>query len=223
VIVGPEASGASRGIVAVDDTLGDIVWRVELDKPPVQLFEPKEGYLGIGLGQGMVRIVDATSGETVLERQVTGAQSVTDGVLLDGLLVVRVDAVRGQRQSPQFTALDIATGEEVWRREDITSLPNPDEPLRIEDGVIPALVETTQPEVSPAGVATPKTRSALVLIDARTGRNLGLGADLSSIVTGNRFTGDIVRRPGAVVVGTQRTVNAYRAKTAEGDRTGRSY
>jgi outer membrane protein assembly factor BamB len=223
MIVGPEASGATRGVVAVDDALGDVVWRVELDKPPVQLFEPQEGYLGIGLGQGMVRIVDANSGETVLERQVSRAYSVTGGVLFDGLLVLRVDAIRGQKQSAQLAALDVATGEEVWRREDISSLPYPDEPLRMEDGVIPALVETMPPEVTPSGVATPRTRSAVVLIDARTGRNLGLGADLTPTGMGGRFTGDVVMRPGAVIVGTQRTVNAYRAKTAERDGTGKSH
>jgi len=229
MIVGPEASpGApgSRGVVAVDDAAGDIVWRVELDKPPVQLFEPKEGYVGIGLGQGMVRIVDANSGETVLERQVLGAYDVTGGVLFDGLLVLRVDATRGQKQSAQLAALDVATGEEVWRREDISSLPDSDPGapgLRIEDGVIPALVETMQAEVTPGGVATPRMRSALVLIDARTGRNLGLGADLTTTGAGGRFTGDVVMRPGAVIVGTQRTVNAYRAKTAERDGTGKSY
>jgi len=223
MIIGPDAAGASRGVVAVDDALGEVVWRIELDKPPVQLFEPQEGYLGIGLGQGMVRIVDAASGETVLERQVSGAQGVTGGVLFDGLLVVRVDAIRGQKQSAKLTALDVATGEEVWRREDISSLPDPDDPLRIDDGVIPALVEATHPEVLPGGAARLKTRSALVLIDARTGSNLGLGADLSPIVGGSRFTGDVVMRPGSVIVGTQRTVNAYRAKTGERDGAGRSY
>jgi len=226
MIVGPEASplaGGSRGVVAVDDALGDVVWRVELDKPPVQLFQPKEGYVGIGLGQGMVRIVDADSGETVLERQVVGAYDVTGGVLFDGLLVLRVDAIRGQKQSAQLAALDVATGEEVWRREDISSLPGSDEPLRIEDGMIPALVETMQSEITPGGVATPRMRSALVLIDARTGRNLGLGVDLTPVGAGGRFTGDVVMRPGAVIVGTQRTVNAYRATSAERDGTGRSY
>jgi len=232
MIIGPEASppaGGSRGVVAVDDALGDVVWRVELDKPPVQLFQPKEGYVGIGLGQGMVRIVDANSGETVLERQVLGAYDVTGGVLFDGLLVLQVDAIRGQKQSApasrsaQLVALDVATGEEVWRREDISSLPGSDEPLQIEDGVIPALVETMQAEVTPGGVAAPKMRSALVLIDARTGRNLGVGADLTPIGAGGRFSGDVVMRPGAVIVGTQRTVNAYRVKTAERDGTGRSY
>ena len=223
MIVGPEASGPSRGVVAVDDALGDVVWRVDLDKPPVQLFEPQEGYLGIGLGQGMVRIVDANSGETILERQVSGAHGVTGGVLFEGLLVVRADTMRGQKQSVQLAALDVATGEEVWRREDITSLPHPDEPLHIEDGVIPALVETIQPEVAPGGVSASRTRWALVLIDVRTGRNLGSGADLTPTGGGNRFTGDVVLRHGTVVVGTQRTVNAYRAKTAERDGTGRSY
>jgi outer membrane protein assembly factor BamB len=232
MIVGPESSGATRGVVAVGDALGDVVWRVELDKPPVQLFQPKEGYVGIGLGQGMVRIVDADNGETVLERQVSGAYDVTGGVLFDGLLVLRVDAIRGQKQSEpagrsaQLTALDVATGEEVWRREDISSLPDSDPGapgLRIEDGVIPALVETMQAEVTPSGVATPRMRTALVLIDARTGRNLGLGADLTSTGMGGRFTGDVVMRPGAVIVGTQRTVNAYRAKTAERDGTGKSH
>lgn len=223
MIVGPESSAAMRGVVAVDDALGDVVWRVELDKPPVRIFEPQEGYLGIGLGQGMVRIVDANSGETVLERQVLGAYGVTGGVLFDGLLVVRVDTTRGQKQTVQLAALDVATGEEVWRREDISSLLYPDESLRMENGAIPALVETMQTEVKPSGVATPRTRSALVLIDARTGSNLGVGADLTSTAAGGRFTGDVVMRPGAVIVGTQRTVNAFQVKTAQHDGTGRSY
>ncbi len=223
LIVGPDAAGASHGVMAVDDALGNLVWRIELDKPAVQLFELQEGYVGIGLGHGMVRIVDANNGETIQERQVSGAQSVTGGMLFDGLLVVRADTVRGQKQSVQLAAFDVATGEEVWRREDISSVIYPDEPMRIENGAIPALVEKTHTEISPAGAAMPRTRSALVLIDARTGRNLGVGTDLTPSGMGNRFTGDVVMRRGAVVVGTQRTINAYRGTTVERDGAGRNY
>ena len=229
MIVVAESSGAMRSVVAVDDALGDVVWRVELDRPPVQLFVPQEGYLGIGLGHGMVRIVDVYSGETVLERQVLGAYGVTGGVLFDGLLVVRVDTTRGQKpaepagRTMQLAALDVATGEEVWRREDISALLYPDESLRMENGAIPALVETVQTDVKPSGVATPRTRSALVLIDARSGRNLGGGAELISTGPGGRFNGDVVVRPGAYIVGNQRTVNAYQTKTIQRDGAGRSY
>ena len=147
----------------------------------------------------------------------------TGGALFDGLLVVRVDSAHGQKQSAQLVALEVATGEEVWRREDITSLPNPDQPLRVEHGVIPALVETVQAEVSQGGVAMPRTRSALVLIDARTGRNAGLGADLTATAAGSRFTGDIVVRPGAVIVGATKSVTAFRAKPVDRDEAGRNY
>ncbi len=215
MIIGPDSSGPSRGVVAVDDAQGEIVWRVDLDKPAVQLFEPMEGYLGIGLGQGMVRVVDSASGETLIERQVTGAYSVTGGALFDGLLILRVEAVRGPRQTTQLVALDVATGEEVWRREDIMGLPNPDEPLSVKDGFIPALMETTQPEVTATGAQTARLRTLLVLIDARTGSNVGQGADLSGTSNGGRFVGDVVVREGAVIVGTQRSVNAYRAKPPE--------
>jgi hypothetical protein len=122
-----------------------------------------------------------------------------------------------------LAALDVATGEEVWRREDVASLPNTDDLLRVDHGVIPALVETMQPEVSPAGVAMPRTRSALVLIDVRTGRNAGMGADLTATTAGSRFTGDIVIRPGAVIVGTTRGVSAFRAKTVERHEAGRNF
>ena len=223
MIIGPDSTGASKGVIAVDDATGEPAWKVELDRPAVQLFEPQEGYLGIGLGQGMVRIIDAANGETVLERQVAGAYSVSGGALFDGLLVLRVDAARGQRQAPQLVALDVATGEEVWRREDVASLPNTDDLLRVDHGVIPALVETMQPEVSPAGVAMPRTRSALVLIDVRTGRNAGMGADLTAATTGSRFTGDIVIRPGAVIVGTTRGVSAFRTKPVERNEAGRNF
>jgi len=94
-------------------------------------------------------------------------------------------------------------------------------------------VETMQAEVTPSGVATPRMRSVLVLIDARTGHNLGVGADLTSTGVGGRFTGDVVMRPGAAIVvtqgtgmqgtGTQGTVKAYRAKTAQRDGTGKSH
>ncbi len=223
MIIGPDSTGPSKGVIAVDDASGEPAWKVELDRPAVQLFEPQEGYLGIGLGQGMVRIIDAANGETVLERQVAGAYSVTGGVLFDGLLVLRVDAVRGQRQAPQLVALDVATGEEAWRREDIASLPTADDLLRVDHGVIPALTETVQAEVSPAGVALPKTRSSLVLIDVRTGRNAGLGADLTAANSGGRFSGDVVIRPGAAIVGTMRGVSAFRTKPVERHEAGRNF
>ncbi len=229
MIIGPDSTGPSKGVIAVDEASGEPAWKVELDRPAMQLFEPQEGYLGIGLGQGMVRIIDAANGETVLERQVAGAYSVSGGVLFDGLLVLRVDAVRGQRQVPQLVALDVATGEEAWRREDVASLPSTESPvgdLRVDHGVLPALVETMQPDsptASPAGVAMPKSRSALVLIDVRTGRNAGLGADLTAATSGGRSAGDIVIRPGAVIVGTTRGVSAFRTKPVERHEAGRNF
>ena len=42
----------------------------------VQLFIPQEGYVGIGLLGGDVRIVKAESGEIVLDRRVVGTRAV---------------------------------------------------------------------------------------------------------------------------------------------------
>jgi hypothetical protein len=86
-------------------------------------------------------------------------------------------------------------------------------PMFLENGLMPALTDVVQPEVSNTGAAVPRTRTALTLINAKTGQNAGASVDLSAITAGTRFLGDVVIRPGYLVAGTTRGIQAFRMKT----------
>lgn len=212
LVIGPQVVQLGSSVVAVSTDTGETAWKVDLELPLLQLFKPAEGFVGLGMGQGVVRVLDAKTGELVLERTVPGGLTVSAGVLVDANFIVRTDGVRQQRQSVELSAFDVATGENVWQRSDIGSIVSNDEPLPVFGGVIPVMVEALQTNVSPSGAATPSYRASMALIDVRTGQNAGLAADLSMVTSGSRFTGDVVLKGGALIVGSNRGVMAFRTK-----------
>ncbi len=222
-IIGPDISATSNAVVAVNLESGEPTWRVELDLPIVQLFKAQEGYLGIGFGQGLVRVVDAGTGETVVEHTVVGGQAVSGGVLVDGTLVVRMESAKAQRPVVELHAFDVATGEHLWQRSDVGALPASDDPVPLYEGLIPALTDSTQTEVNQAGAVTPRTRTALTLIDVRTGLNAGQVVDVTPTTVGTKFAGDIVLRSGVVIVAGQKGLYALRTKPIAPTDPGRDF
>ena len=111
-----QRSGSADAVVAYDAATGDRAWRLEVGKPVVSIFEPRAGYVGVGLLGGDVQILKARSGEVMLERSDPSVRAVTAGVMWAGTLVLRSNALRGPRQALELAAFDIATGAEIWRR-----------------------------------------------------------------------------------------------------------
>ena len=206
VLCGPTSVSDSEGVTAVDLNSGETLWRTRLDKPLAQLFKPTEGYVGVGLLGGDVRILDAMTGDLVLKHRVSGARAVVDGVLIDGTLVVEHITMTGGRRYRDLAALDVATGEEVWRREDVVWLGQGAEPLQVVHGRVPVASHTA---VRGTGRHKPVR---VTMIDVRTG--LGVGAEVT-LPPGDgtvRLNGDFRILPGAevAVIGMNKGIHALR-------------
>ena len=207
VLCGPDSDAQSDGLVGISLADGKRRWRIDVDRPVAQLFEPDDHLLGAGLLGGGVRIVDPASGEVVMERQIASASAVTDGKFVNGTLVVQSERGRGQAQAPTLTGIDVATDEELWRREDLAGVSG-ESPgaMRIVGSVIPAIVQTDRV----AGAAVRRDIMALVTIDVRTGNNVGSPAELPTYNTGTQVNRDLAVAGGHLLVGSGKEVQAFR-------------
>ncbi len=209
VLCGPVSRSDSRGVAAVDLASGEIAWEMKVDKPIVQLFSPQDGYLGVGLLGGDVRIVEASTGEPVIERRVTGAQAVVRGTLTDGTLVVQQNTVETGVRAVAMTALDVATDAELWHRDDVIPLWRMDRALRVVGGRIPVLFRPGQ-----RGGGGRGNRLRLAMIDVRTGTVVGEEVFLQTANPQTRLNGDFELLPasGVAVVGTDKAIRALRTE-----------
>ncbi len=212
VICGPDCDANGDAVIAVDIKTGGARWRVPVAKPLAQLFEPSEDYLGIGLLGGDIQLVDAKSGEAVTERRVNIAQAVLDALVVDTSLIVRANTTQTGERRPMLVAIDITSGEELWRRTDLSVTPGMSIPLQMVDGGIPLVVEYQRVSASAAGL-DPRC-VGIAMVDAKTGVNRYLAAELVAPRIQHRPNGDFDVWPGVMIVGTGGGVMAYR--TMEG-------
>ena len=210
MLCGPDSTGKSDAVLAVNIRDGTSAWRFEVTKPLAQLFEPQEGYLGVGLLGGDVLIIDVSTGEVVLEQQVATVAPVTDGLFIDGTLVVQTESHQGQRTIVDLTAFDVATGEEIWERKDLTPVLGSPPPLRAVDGALPVMVASRGSAVKPGGIAVRTTSVALTTIDLQTGLNSGSAIDLPSTTSGTQMSDDMLIGPGTIIVGTSKSIQAFK-------------
>lgn len=206
VLCGPASPSKSEGIQGMDVLTGEVIWRMDVDKPVARLFKPHEGYLGIGLLGGDVRILDAKSGELLVEHRVPGAHVVVDGLLVDGTLLVRHQASRDSKHKNAVSALDLATGEEIWNRDDLITLSSFDGSLPVFGGRLLGAVS-----IKTTGR---KRRQELKFssVDVRTGKSIG---PETSIIRENDsivLNGDLIVYPlaGVVVFGTEKVIRTLR-------------
>jgi hypothetical protein len=167
--------------------------------------------VGVGLLGGDVLVLDANSGELVLERHVSNGLPVIDGALVDGTLVVLSERRQGQLRVPELAAIDVATGEELWPRNDLAALQEPPGRLMVYGGAIPAILSIAETMVD--GRAVTQVRNnvlSLAMIDVRTGVVSGETAELPGASSGTRLTRDLAIREGMIAVGSNRTIQAFR-------------
>ena len=212
MLYGPDRSPGSEGVAAFDVATGERAWRVEMGKPIVSLFEPKAGYIGVGMLGGDVTILNSRSGEMVLERSDPSVRAVTAGVMWAGTLILRSTALRGPRQSIELAAFDIATGAEEWRRKDIASLSSGVEGLQIISGVIPAIVERSKADENLRKAGGTRLTAYATLVDVRTGGDAGAPMELPGLGQGASLNGDMVLWPGVLTIGGIKGVQALRVE-----------
>jgi outer membrane protein assembly factor BamB len=210
MLCGPDSTAGADAVIAVNMVDGASAWRVEVNKPLVQLFEVQEGFVGAGLLGGDVWIINASTGEVVLQQQVASVAPVTDGLFVDGTLVVQTESTQSQRTYVDLTAFDVATGEEIWEREDIVPFLGSPPPLRAVNGAVPALVASRGSNVRSGGIAERTRGIALAMIDLDTGLNSGPVIDLPSMNSGTQMKGDMRIAPSTLIVGTTKNIQAFK-------------
>ncbi|MHC4695805.1 MAG: outer membrane protein assembly factor BamB family protein [Planctomycetota bacterium] len=202
IVCGPDCTARSDGVIAVDLATGEPAWRKRLDKPLVQLFRPREGYVGITLLGGDVRIVDVTTGDAVMETRVPGAHFVFDGVLSDSTLVVKYLGAQDTSAPSGLAAFDMETDNVLWQRDDLAAGMG-SAPLSVVAGRLPVVLKAEFPSDGP------KEGSGLVLLDLRTGREIGPTAQVPFTEAGARFNGDLSVVGGSVVAGTTHGIHGF--------------
>ena len=215
VVCGPSKSDVADEVLAVAVETGEPVWRTKLDKPVAQLFEAKPGYVGIGMHGGDVRIVDVSTGEALQDRRLSGTQKVIGGALIDGTLVLQYATNRDETLYGRLAAVDVVTGEELWRRDDVVSL-SP-------GGELPKTVGGCTPVVITRASSGGHGRDVfLAMIDLRTGREVGSTFALAGAGAAPRLNGDVEIHPtaGILVVGGDDAVRGLRIEPSDNARRG---
>jgi hypothetical protein len=147
---------------------------------------------------GDIRILDAGSGEEAYHWRVPRIHAVTGGVLLDGTLLLECSTGRGEKASREAMAMDIATGEVLWRRGDVLSLARPGADRTAMTGRIPAIfVRENERPRDPARVCA-------AMIDVRTGATDGNVVEFGDHLGPDRRYEDtaVFGEPGRVIVRT---------------------
>ncbi len=208
LLCGPAVIDGGESVLAIDPSNGEEAWRLGLDKPLASLFKPQDGYLAVGLQGGDVRLVDAASGEVILNRRVSAVHAVIRGTLIDGTLVAHGYAFGTGARQFVLAALDVATGEELWRRVDLSPLRRIDRPLRVVGGQLPVVIRPGQI------LSGEKRHARLATIDVRTGKSTGASVRLPSEENRVGLNGDFEifwgRDSAVAVVGTHTGIHALR-------------
>jgi hypothetical protein len=217
LLIGPVTAKNTEGIAAVDLETGNERWRMLVDKPLVELFEPKAGYVAVGLLGGDVRVLDAETGEVVLERRVGGAQGVVRGVMFDGTLVVQHFNDRSGVRASSLSALDVATDQELWNRDDVFPLWLNEDELRGTGGRLPIMLLDDGAERDRQNRRIARS-VRVALLDLRTGKQIGDDIPLSAANQLGQFNGDYVLLPesNVLVISAQQSIHALQLKRRGG-------
>lgn len=200
LLIGPDAGDgelSDPGIAAYDTKTGRQAWRMGFLKPVAQIFDAGLGYLGAGLLGGDVVVMEVDTGEVAFTHRVEGVSAVTGGRVIATDLVVQAASPADQRRLPMLVGLDIVTGQEDWRFENLARPAEFDKVTANDE--LPVIVE--QPNRRELGAA---------LVDLRTGDRLGDVADVASNrMEGHNFNSDYGLFDGVLMVGYSDGVQAF--------------
>jgi len=207
ILCGADRDGTADVVTGIRLEDGAVAWRVPLQKPVAQLFQPAEGYIGVGMIGGDVKLIDATTGLVAFDRHLSGAHGVTNGILLKTNLLLRAITMQTGEQRIAIMALDLSDGgAELWRRDDLATPAWASVPFGVIDGAIPAVVEYAQPGIPNEA----RVRYGFAMIDAETGATRATIPDIVPPRSRSRINGDVAVWPDAIVFGTSTGIQAYR-------------
>jgi len=216
VVCGPDGSR----VAAYDVRTGGRLWSLEMAAPAGELFELTEGSLVIASLDGTHRVVDARSGEVRLETRLEGFPGAAvfateeEGVLV---LAGYEDSMAGEQW--HFVGVDVGTGEVRWRRQFLGTLNRSH--LKLAEGVIP-IVAWTQEAAESSSPRSPRrgTEQQIILIDKRTGENVGDPLTWHGTQRGQQLTGDLDVWPGRMILQASDTVVRFETRPLKGGSRG---
>jgi len=208
VLCGPVCTAKADEVVAVDEATGDLAWRATLDKPLAYLFQPAEGYVGVGLLGGDLRVLDAGTGKYVFQGTVPHTNTAFDA-LLSGDLLIAKHVERGQSR-PALTAFDMRSQEPIWNRNDLARTMGSVDMTAIGG----ALLVVVQDENPPASTG-PQRGESVALIDLQSGVNVGPTVEIPFSAGGANFNGDLSVFDGSVIAGTTHGIHSFSTRPVD--------
>ena len=213
-ICGPTSNRESEGVKAIDLATGKTAWRATLEKPINTVFKPGKEYFGVGLPGGDVKIFRTDSGDPVLDyQQIPAAETVTHAALVDGTLLMQHSVQNNPY--PSLTALDVATGDILWRRDAVVVNTAQGQPLRIIGGrVLTGFVEAARQQTEESSVK-------LIMIDIDTGEVSGSSVSLEHTQGMGRASIESEFHPvaGTTVISTGHAIQAFRIEASDSRQT----
>jgi outer membrane protein assembly factor BamB len=194
VLCGLGTEEEASAVIGVDGVSGERRWTIPLhNRNPFRgLFPLGVDFVGIALLEGYVLIANVGTGEVVWDRLVPSAHQIADGVLWEGTFLAR-DVNPNKRIT--LHALDVATGDTLWLRNDLPPLSRWDQPITVRNGYVAVVRE--------GGNVQPGVPKPLVLnmIEVPTGNIVGPEVTLLAAGASNKLTNDWLFRNGLLVVG----------------------
>ena len=213
VVCGPVYTQEFQGVSATSVETGQSLWRMPAETPIGELFVPKDGYVGVSLLGGEVRIIDAATGDILISRSLAEAHLITDGALVDGTLLLQYIPSPNRPDTQRFAAMDVATGEEMWRADDLAPLTTSQLARQVRAGRLPVAV------VVGARPGMKRDELPITMLDVDTGESVGMKAVVTDYQHALMAQSGVQILPagGVGLVGTGSTIRAYRL-VQDGDR-----
>ncbi len=205
IIAGP----FDHAVAGCDVRTGVQRWSVEIPGLTTSLFELEEGRFLVSGGDGLHRILDATTGDVVFEAHVDGLKSgAVYGTLEDSRLILAgfVEDDRGEAWT--ISAVDLETGRTQWTKTMLGTMHQSH--LDLAEGVIPFVAESGRSSSGNRG----RSQSVL-LLDKRTGETVGTPLDWDGVDRGDAATGDLSVWPGRLVLQTIKGIVSYETRTPQ--------
>ena len=196
LIVGSNMVGQPDGLTGLDLASGEAVWTSALEKPAAHLFPVKEGFVGMAMLGGDVRVIEAATGRVILDSRVPGATVVTDGAMNDAVLIVRYTEVERGVRHPTVVGLDVVTGQVLWHRSGFAAVERWDQPVRMIDGLLLAVMQGDESEGR-----HDQPPLSVVMIDAKSGENRGAEVKFPPVPARQVIYDDWGAWPGIVLMG----------------------
>ncbi|MCO6438248.1 MAG: PQQ-binding-like beta-propeller repeat protein [Phycisphaerae bacterium] len=217
---GPEAGKSGDAVLGLDASTGDVVWRLAVTQPVVQIFEAAPGYLGVGLLGTEFLLVNAEDGELLRTLSVPGGRAVRDGLLVDGTLLLQQVVTRNSLRYSRICAVDLATGDAVWSRENLAPTAWPGRAFALADKSLFAVFSEASPiDPTTRRRAITNERLSLAVLDVASGQPIGPSLAIPDPAAAQRVAGDVLALRRAIIVGTNGGVYSFPTEWVEQDHT----